>query len=61
VRELGTDKCEVPRCKRDGAIKYYERWVCDYHWVEYMADGKESDALKHALGIINEVGFVGQY
>lgn len=44
------DKCEVKGCRKYAALRFYGKWVCDFHWME---DGKTIN-LKELLGVTED-------
>lgn len=32
------DTCSIPRCRREAAITYLDRGVCDRHWTKLAGD-----------------------
>ena len=47
-----TDRCAVPRCRRDVEIVYLGRALCGHHWDELAAE--EPDAMEEPMESTNE-------
>ena len=45
--------CEWPRCKRERAMLYLGKRLCDYHWENFVAseDEEVSKKAEKTLGI----------